>query len=78
MHYLYFSVLLCHYSHEHGSYWRVAGSIGHCMLVLCCLEGEKVVGSNDNSVLASFMANFSWKLCKMRLCSKSDPFYSCI
>ena len=48
------------------------------MLVLCCLEGEKVVGSNDNSVLASFMANFSWKLCKMSLCSKSDPFYSCI
>ena len=30
-------------------YWKIAGSIGQSRLVLCCLDGEKVVGNDDNS-----------------------------
>ena len=49
------SVTMPLYSHERsGSYWTFAGSIGQDKLVLCCLDGERVVGSDDNSVLASF------------------------
>ena len=50
----YVILLLCHYSHERsGSYWKVAGSkVSQARLVLCCLDGERVVGNDDNSVLA--------------------------
>ena len=47
----YVITLLCHYSHEHsGSYWKFIGPIGQGTRLLCCLEGEKVVGSDDTSV----------------------------
>ena len=54
-----------------------------CRLVLCCLDGERVIGSDDSSALARFATwkrttkllcqHFRWKLYMMRL---SDPFYS--
>ena len=59
----YFIVLLCHNIQEHrlrsGSYRRFAGSIvadsvvSQASLALCCLDGEKVVGSDDNSIVIS-------------------------
>ena len=46
--------LLCHYSHERsGSCKKFAGSIGQgksSRLVLCCLDGEGVVGNDDNHI----------------------------
>ena len=53
----YVIALLYFYSHEHsGSYWRFAGLIGQGksgILTLCCLDSEKVVGIDDNSIVAS-------------------------
>ena len=39
-----------------GSYWKFAGPIAkvrQATLVLCCLDSERVVGNDNNSVLAS-------------------------
>ena len=57
-------------------------------LVLCCLDGERVVGNDNNSVLESIAnwkrttkllcQHFHWKLYMMSLSSQADPFYSCI
>ena len=50
----YFITLLCHYSHEcTGCYWGFAGLVGQGSLVLCCLDGERVVGNDDNFICAS-------------------------
>ena len=49
----YVILLLCHYSHGcSGSCWKFAGSIGQARLVLYCLDGKRMVGNDDNSVLA--------------------------
>ena len=49
--------LLCHYSHGTveaiGSLQAQKAKVRQARLVLCCLDGERVVGSDDNSVLAS-------------------------
>ena len=37
-----------------GSLKGQQAEVCQARLVLCCLDGEKVVGSDDNSVLASF------------------------
>ena len=50
---MYVNLLLCHYSHKRsGRYWKFSGSIGQgtirqARFVLCCLDGERVVGNND-------------------------------
>ena len=49
----YFILLLCH--KRSGSYWKFVGSMSkvrQARLVLCCLDGERVVANDDNSVLA--------------------------
>ena len=49
--------LLCHYSHERsGSYWKFGAQyakVSQARLILCCLDGERVVGNDNNSVCAS-------------------------
>ena len=49
--------LLCHCSHErNGSYLSLQAQLAkvrQARLVLCCLDGERVVGNDDNSVCAS-------------------------
>ena len=35
-----------------GSHWKFADSIGQARLVMCCLDGERMVGNDNNSVLA--------------------------
>ena len=74
--------LLCHYSHEHsGSYW-----VRQARLVLCCLDGERVVDNDDNSVLASsdYQLEVHYEMAvsalslEAGLSSHADPFYSCI
>ena len=44
----YVIMLLCHERTR-----TFAGPIGQGSLVLCCLDGKKVVGSNNTSVLTS-------------------------
>ena len=36
-----------------GSLQAQQANVRQARLVLCCLDGERVVGSDDNSVLAS-------------------------
>ena len=43
--------LLCHYSHKRTGILQA--KVRKARLVLCCLDGERVVGNDDNSVCAS-------------------------
>ena len=55
-----------HYSHKRsGSYWKF---VGKARLDLCCLDGERVVGNDDNSVFVSSDRYLNWKRTTKLLC----------